>query len=118
MPTCVLSLADDIANLDVDVPVYLVEDFDLSEYAEGPVEDSERLAELRPVNLAYALYTSGSTGRPKGVAIPHSALANQLAWMRDVYGIGAQDVVLQKTPFTFDARCGSCSCRWWSVALS
>nr|GLK41572.1 hypothetical protein GCM10017611_84480 [Rhodococcus wratislaviensis] len=103
MPTCVLSLADDIANLDVDVPVYLVEDFDLSEYADGPVEDSERLAELRPDNLAYALYTSGSTGRPKGVAIPHSALANQLAWMRDVYGIGAQDVVLQKTPFTFDA---------------
>ncbi|MDV7336416.1 non-ribosomal peptide synthase/polyketide synthase [Rhodococcus oxybenzonivorans] len=102
-PTCVLSVADDIANLDVDVPVYLVEDFDLSGYADTAVEDAERLGELHPENLAYALYTSGSTGRPKGVAIPHSALANQLEWMRDEYGIGAEDVVLQKTPFTFDA---------------
>ena len=86
---------------------------------DDPVEDvPSGSAELRPGNLAYALYTSGSTGRPKGVAIPHSALANQLAWMRDVYGIDAQDVVLQKTPFTFDASCGSCSCRWWSAAPS
>ncbi|MFZ2174496.1 MAG: amino acid adenylation domain-containing protein [Rhodococcus sp. (in: high G+C Gram-positive bacteria)] len=102
-PACILSVEDDIANLDVDVPVYLVEEFDLGELPDGPITDEERRGALQPGNLAYALYTSGSTGRPKGVAIPHAALANQLAWMRDVYRIDASDVVLQKTPFTFDA---------------
>ncbi|OBR50063.1 non-ribosomal peptide synthetase [Paraburkholderia tropica] len=53
-------------------------------------------------NLAYVIYTSGSTGRPKGAANRHSALANRLAWMQSAYGLGENDVVLQKTPFSFD----------------
>ncbi|GHF27769.1 hypothetical protein GCM10018790_01390 [Kitasatospora xanthocidica] len=38
--------------------------------------DADRIAPLRPENLAYTVYTSGSTGRPKGVAIEHRSLAN------------------------------------------
>ncbi|MFE6049557.1 amino acid adenylation domain-containing protein [Kitasatospora sp. NPDC056446] len=38
--------------------------------------DADRLAPLRPENLAYTVYTSGSTGRPKGVAVEHRSLAN------------------------------------------
>ncbi|MFD8567241.1 amino acid adenylation domain-containing protein [Streptomyces sp. NPDC059639] len=38
-----------------------------------------------PQDLAYVIYTSGSTGRPKGVAVPHSGLANYLAWAGDLY---------------------------------
>ncbi|WP_144160831.1 non-ribosomal peptide synthetase, partial [Paraburkholderia sp. BCC1885] len=53
-------------------------------------------------NLAYVIYTSGSTGRPKGAANRHSALSNRLAWMQSAYGLDAGDVVLQKTPFSFD----------------
>ena len=32
----------------------------------------------------------------------HAALYNRLAWMQDAYGLTADDVVLQKTPFSFD----------------
>ena len=55
-----------------------------------------------PDDTAYVIYTSGSTGRPKGVAVPHRGVVNRLLWMQDAYGLGADDRVLQKTPYTFD----------------
>ncbi|WP_120010042.1 non-ribosomal peptide synthetase [Teichococcus vastitatis] len=55
-----------------------------------------------PDDLAYVLYTSGSTGAPKGVAIEHRAIVNRLEWMREHYGFGPGDRILQKTPATFD----------------
>ncbi|MDR5873396.1 non-ribosomal peptide synthetase [Halomonas sp. CUBES01] len=57
---------------------------------------------LHGENLAYVIYTSGSTGRPKGAANHHHALSNRLQWMQDAYGLTNDDVVLQKTPFSFD----------------
>ena len=53
-------------------------------------------------NLAYVIYTSGSTGRPKGVGATHDGVVNRLAWMQARYGLCAEDVVLQKTPYGFD----------------
>ncbi|KFA88774.1 peptide synthetase [Archangium violaceum Cb vi76] len=53
-------------------------------------------------NLAYVIYTSGSTGRPKGAMNTHAAICNRLLWMQEAYGLGAEDRVLQKTPFSFD----------------
>uniref|UniRef100_UPI0027D7F346 non-ribosomal peptide synthetase n=2 Tax=Nocardia rhamnosiphila TaxID=426716 RepID=UPI0027D7F346 len=64
--------------------------------------DADRVAPVRPSNTAYVIFTSGSTGRPKGVAVPHSAIANQVAWMLAQYPLGADDVYLQKTATTFD----------------
>ncbi|WP_033338808.1 non-ribosomal peptide synthetase [Catenuloplanes japonicus] len=55
-----------------------------------------------PGDPAYVIYTSGSTGRPKGVVVPHRAIVNRLLWMQDTYPLGADDVVLQKTPAGFD----------------
>ncbi|MEU8218291.1 amino acid adenylation domain-containing protein [Micromonospora taraxaci] len=52
--------------------------------------------------LSYVIFTSGSTGAPKGVQMTHLSLANRLAWMQEEYRIGPGDVVLQKTPYTFD----------------
>ncbi|WP_213942331.1 amino acid adenylation domain-containing protein, partial [Pseudomonas sp. dw_612] len=52
--------------------------------------------------LAYVIYTSGSTGQPKGVANEHAAVVNRLLWMLDEYDMTVADVVLQKTPFSFD----------------
>ncbi|MFH8476843.1 amino acid adenylation domain-containing protein [Streptomyces sp. NPDC018000] len=55
-----------------------------------------------PNDLAYCIYTSGSTGRPKGVLIEHRSLVNRLHWMTDDLGLGADDVFLQKTTYSFD----------------
>jgi amino acid adenylation domain-containing protein len=83
----------------------------------GPVlaldgaEEQRRIAEqktenpdvtLLPENLAYLIYTSGSTGRPKGVMNTHGGLVNRLLWMQEEYRLETGDVVLQKTPFSFD----------------
>src|SRR6185369_13520765 len=54
-------------------------------------------------NLAYVIYTSGSTGRPKGVKISHRSINNRLLWMQSVFPLEANDRVLQKTVYSFDA---------------
>ncbi|MET0396369.1 MAG: amino acid adenylation domain-containing protein, partial [Longimicrobiaceae bacterium] len=53
-------------------------------------------------SLAYVIYTSGSTGRPKGAMNAHRGIVNRLLWMQDEYELTSDDVVLQKTPFSFD----------------
>lgn len=57
---------------------------------------------VEPHHLAYMIYTSGSTGLPKGAMNEHRAVVNRLHWMQMQYGLGADDRVLQKTPFSFD----------------
>jgi amino acid adenylation domain-containing protein len=63
----------------------------------GPPEPS-----CGPDNVAYAIYTSGTTGRPKGVLNTHRGLVNRLRWMQRVHRLRSDDVVLQKTPMSFD----------------
>lgn len=53
-------------------------------------------------DLAYAIYTSGSTGRPKGAMNRHHGISNRIQWMQQAYQLGGHDLVLQKTPFSFD----------------
>ncbi|MCF2829950.1 amino acid adenylation domain-containing protein [Pseudoalteromonas sp. DL2-H6] len=55
-----------------------------------------------PEQLAYVIYTSGSTGKPKGVLCHHAGLHNRIDWMQREYSLSQKDVVLQKTPYTFD----------------
>ncbi|MFE0751733.1 amino acid adenylation domain-containing protein [Gordonia sp. NPDC058843] len=75
---------------------------DLSGFADSPLTDEDRIAPLTPDALAYVLFTSGSTGRPKGVAVSHRSVVNQVRWISAEYGLNQTDVVLQKTPATFD----------------
>ncbi|WP_373863779.1 non-ribosomal peptide synthase/polyketide synthase [Nocardia rhamnosiphila] len=84
------------------VPALFLDTLDTSGFDSAPVTDADRLAPVRPGNTAYVIFTSGSTGRPKGVAVPHSAIANQVAWMLSQYPMGISDVYLQKTATTFD----------------
>ncbi|MFE0751267.1 amino acid adenylation domain-containing protein, partial [Gordonia sp. NPDC058843] len=67
-----------------------------------PVADIERRSPLRPEHAAYTMFTSGSTGRPKGVTVSHRAVLNRLRWGAEEFGIGPNDSILLKTPFTFD----------------
>lgn len=55
-----------------------------------------------PGNLAYVIYTSGSTGHPKGAMNTHRGISNRLVWMQREYRLTADDVVAQKTPYSFD----------------
>src|SRR6185437_3031081 len=68
----------------------------------GEVAGQERAGVPRPGNAAYVIYTSGSTGMTKGVAVPHAGIVNLLGWLQGVHGLGGADVVLQKTPASFD----------------
>ncbi len=67
-----------------------------------------------PEDLAYVIYTSGSTGRPKGVMVEHRSVANRLRWMQRRYPLGDGDVILHKTPVTFDVSVWELM--WWSIA--
>jgi len=51
---------------------------------------------------AYIIYTSGSTGEPKGVESMHMGLTNRIVWMQEHYEITPKDVILHKTPLSFD----------------
>jgi amino acid adenylation domain-containing protein len=75
---------------------------DLERLLAGPGDPDLKPAGVGPDDLAYVIYTSGSTGRPKGVANAHRGVANRLSWMQERFGLGPGDVVLQKTPFSFD----------------
>ena len=55
-----------------------------------------------PDHLVYVIYTSGSTGKPKGCMLTNSGIVNRLEWMWNEYGFGSEDIILQKTTFTFD----------------
>jgi amino acid adenylation domain-containing protein/non-ribosomal peptide synthase protein (TIGR01720 family) len=65
-------------------------------------EDALRVP-VETANLAYILFTSGSTGKPKGVAVSHESLTNHMQWMQEAFPLSPEDVVLQKTAYSFDA---------------
>ncbi|WP_249357923.1 non-ribosomal peptide synthase/polyketide synthase [Nocardia cyriacigeorgica] len=99
-PVCVLVRSCDTWT-GTGVPVLAVDD-ELADYPTAPVTDAERLAPLRSAHTAYVIFTSGSTGRPKGVAVQHASVINQIDWITAEYDITADDVILFKTPATFD----------------
>lgn len=79
--------------------------FDLLPDIKQPVKDAalEKVAELlTPQHPAYLIYTSGTTGRPKGVLVSHQAIINRIEWMQHEYQMTVADVILQKTPCSFD----------------
>lgn len=64
-------------------------------------------------DLAYVIYTSGTTGNPKGVMVEHGSLINRLNWMQKKYPLSEDDVILQKTAFTFDVSLWELL--WWAI---
>ncbi|WP_343834693.1 amino acid adenylation domain-containing protein, partial [Bacillus horti] len=62
-------------------------------------------------DLAYVIYTSGSTGKPKGTMIQHHSVINRIHWMQKAYPLHSEDIILQKTPYTFDVSVWELF--WW-----
>ncbi|WP_229692448.1 AMP-binding protein, partial [Paenibacillus radicis (ex Gao et al. 2016)] len=54
------------------------------------------------------------TGQPKGVMIEHHSVVNRLHWMQKAYPLADRDVLLQKTPITFDVSVWELF--WWAIA--
>ncbi|MEE1803372.1 amino acid adenylation domain-containing protein [Streptomyces sp. JV176] len=92
-------------------PTGVTEVLRVGELLHGPATPPEPTATSR--DLAYVIYTSGSTGRPKGVMVEHHSVVNRLAWMQRAYPIGADDVILHKTPISFDVSVWELF--WWAV---
>ncbi|MEV0100424.1 amino acid adenylation domain-containing protein, partial [Nocardia sp. NPDC050789] len=101
-PLCVLTTAADGIELPDLAPRFDIDTADLAAHSGRPVTDADRTAPLRADHLAYVIFTSGSTGKPKGVGVSHAAIVNRLRWMQHAYPLDPSDVVLQKTPATFD----------------
>jgi len=78
-----------------------------SSEAAGPVPSGS------PDDAAYVIYTSGSTGLPKGVVVEHRSVVNRLHWMQRAYPIGADDIILHKTPTAFDVSVWELF--WWLI---
>ncbi|MCP3804555.1 non-ribosomal peptide synthase/polyketide synthase [Allokutzneria sp. A3M-2-11 16] len=97
-PACLITTADIAGSLPVTTaPVLLLDTIE-------PGDESDLAAvPLDPANAAYVIYTSGSTGRPKGAVLPHHGVVNHMLWQAEEWGIGASDVVLARTAFSFDA---------------
>lgn len=70
------------------------------ELASFPKNNPENTNKI--TDLAYVLYTSGSTGNPKGCMITYEGVTNRIDWMWNEYHYSSNDVILQKTTFTFD----------------
>ncbi len=66
------------------------------------LDAAEPDTDVLPDQLAYVIYTSGSTGRPKGVGITHDALARHTEVSIGLFGVRAEDRVLQFSTFNFD----------------
>ncbi|OZC55760.1 non-ribosomal peptide synthetase [Rhodococcus sp. 06-621-2] len=102
-PLLVLTSSGEHVALPDGIPVLSVDTEPLDDYSSDPLTDAERpFGPARPSNTAYVIFTSGSTGRPKGVAVSHEAIVANLDWRQAAYPLSDADVVLQKTPFTFD----------------
>ncbi|MFC0215898.1 amino acid adenylation domain-containing protein [Paenibacillus chartarius] len=84
---------------------------DLNDPASYETDGSNLEPAAGPRNLAYVIYTSGSTGKPKGVMIEHGAAMNRIHWMQKAYPLSDSDVILQKTPYTFDVSVWEMF--WW-----
>lgn len=77
---------------------------DLGDFSDAPLDAvADGTGDVRPDHLAYVIYTSGSSGRPKGVMVHHGGIANHMCWLRERYPMDVTDVLVQKTPFSFDA---------------
>lgn len=58
---------------------------------------------LTPAHPAYVVRASGSTGCPEWLVVSHRAVDNRLRWMREAYGLTAEDRVLPRATASFDA---------------
>ncbi|MGE8411500.1 MAG: amino acid adenylation domain-containing protein [Pseudomonas sp.] len=100
-----------------DLPQVIAQDdprwFDIDAVVAGRPAPGQGCSKARARDPAYVIYTSGSTGQPKGVVVEHHSVVNRLEWMQEAHPLGEADVILQKTPVSFDVSVWELF--WWSM---
>ena len=87
----------DIRSDSIALDIVNILEFDFS------IEQCEDIEVINsPSDLMYVIYTSGSTGNPKGAMLEHGSVLNRLYWMQKQYPLSSDDIILQKTTYTFD----------------
>ncbi|WSG58685.1 amino acid adenylation domain-containing protein [Nocardia sp. NBC_01730] len=100
-PICILTTADERDAVPTgNIPVILLEE--TANFADDPVGDTDRIAPLRPDNLAYVIYISGSTGVPKGVGVAHRNVVELFANTQLLFEFDETDVWTLFHSFAFD----------------
>lgn len=61
---------------------------------------SERLAAIKPDDIATVIYTSGTTGEPKGVMFAHTHFIEAARAGLKMFHIGPEDVLLSYLPYS------------------
>lgn len=97
--TCLLTQSHLTPLLDATGRLASIE-LDCIDLSEGAGQDLN--LPVHPHNLAYMIYTSGSTGVPKGIGIAHHALSEHTQVSIGMFGLTAQDRMLQFSTLNFD----------------
>ncbi|HXE77193.1 MAG TPA: amino acid adenylation domain-containing protein [Rhodanobacter sp.] len=96
------ALVPQLAVLAASTPLLVLDQADLAWAQQESSNPAAAAVGLLDTHLAYVIYTSGSTGVPKGAMNEHRGVVNRLRWMQQMFAVDAHDVVLQKTPCSFD----------------
>lgn len=86
---------------------------DLDSFDYDNYDNTNPQTSVVPNDVAYVIYTSGSTGKPKGAQVYHHSVINRIKWMHEKYPLNDGDIILQKTPYTFDVSVWELF--WWSM---
>ncbi|MGH3401121.1 MAG: amino acid adenylation domain-containing protein [Streptosporangiaceae bacterium] len=106
-PVCALVVAETGDCIPGVVPAIRMDELDLAQSSgTGPdvTQDAAMPCAPHPSHPAYVSYTSGSSGQPKGVVIPHSALSNQVQWLRSFFEARPADRMVPFASVSFDSH--------------
>ncbi|MFG1794510.1 amino acid adenylation domain-containing protein [Nocardia sp. NPDC049149] len=98
VPACVLTTTADAFGTETGIQVVATDTLYLPLSAVPLLNNS-----MHPDSVAYVSYSVEASGRPNGVLITHRQLVNQFRWAQWIYPLDSTDVVLHKTPTTFDS---------------
>ncbi len=95
-------------EIETNIPILNLEQQDIYK---GNGENLSKISGME--NLTYCIYTSGTTGIPKGVMNVNGGLVNRILWMQENFPLNENDVILQKTSYTFDVSFWELT--WWGI---
>ena len=75
---------------------------DLATLATAGAASAEPVLDLPPSATAITIFTSGSTGRPKAVSVTQGAIAQLMATLGPLFGLGPGDRFVAESTFAFD----------------